>query len=313
MEYKDYYKILGVDKNASQEEIKKAYRKLAVKYHPDKNPNDKTAEEKFKEINEANEVLGDPEKRKKYDELGANWKQFSEAGFGPQGFEGSRPGGRYYYRYQGDPADIFGSGSGFSDFFEAFFGGGSPFGQKRQASGFGDMGFGIPGSDLTGEISITLQEAYNGSERIVDTGTQKIKVKIKPGAYDGLLLRAKGKGQKSSSKGTAGDLLLTIRVQKHPVYERKGDDLYMDLPIDMFTAILGGKSNVITLGGQLAVNIPEGSQNGKQLRLKGKGMPVYGKTGAFGDLIVRLNVQLPKNLTPKQKDLIRQLKESMVA
>lgn len=309
MEYKDYYTTLGVAKNASPDDIKKAYRKLAVKYHPDKNPNDKAAEEKFKEINEAYEVLSDPEKRKKYDELGSNWKQFSEAGFGHQGYGANRHGGTYYYTYQGDPSDIFGSGSGFSDFFEAFFGGGSSFGKRSQSERFSNFGFNIPGSDLSGDISISLQEAYNGTERIVDKGTEKIKVKIKPGAYDGLILRAKGKGQQGSG-GKAGDLLLTVKVQKNNVFERKGDDLYMEVPVDLFTILLGGKIEIITLGGKVIVTIPEGSENGKQLRLKGKGMPVYGKAGKYGDLYVKLNVQLPTSLNEKQKDLLRQLRST---
>src|SRR5690606_37747438 len=194
MEYKDYYAVLGVGKDATQEEIKKAYRKLAVKYHPDKNQGNKTAEEKFKEISEAYEVLGDPEKRRQYDELGANWKQYQQAGFNGGPFGGARS-----YRYRtGDSGDFF--GSGFSDFFESFFGSG-----RRGASPFGDMDFDFPPSALTGEIAITLEEAYRGTERIVDLGGEKIRVKIKPGAYEGLTLRAKGKGQKSPS-GRAGDL-----------------------------------------------------------------------------------------------------------
>lgn len=312
MEYKDYYKILGVSKSATKEEIRKAYRKLALKYHPDKNPGDKAAEEKFKEISEANEVLGDPEKRKLYDQLGSNWKQYQQAGYDPntasRGYSQQRPGGgQYSYHFEGDPSDIFGS-SGFSDFFESFFGGGTQgFGGSGGFNGF-NTNNGRPGSDLSGEIPITLQEAYTGTERIVDLGDQKIKVKIKPGAYDGLKLRVKGKGEKGRG-GQAGNLYLTIKVQPGTVYERKGDDLYMEAPVDLFTALLGGKQEIYTLSGKVNINIPEGTQNGKQLRLKGKGMPLYGKHG-HGDLYVKLQVKLPERLNDKQKALLKELKDS---
>ena len=316
MDYKDYYKILGVAKTASGDEIKKAYRKLAVKYHPDKNPGDKAAEEKFKEISEANEVLSDPEKRKLYDQLGANWKQYKDAGYDPSANGGKArysqagPGEQYYYEFEGDPTEFFGNGgSGFSDFFESFFGGGSRKGRGFSGSGgFSGFGADIPGNDLAGEISISLQEAYTGTERIVDLGSEKIKLKIKPGAYTGLKLRAKGKGEKGRG-GKAGDLFITVNVSPHPVYERKGDDLYMEAPVDLFTALLGGKQEINTLSGKVNITIPEGTQNGKQLRLKGKGMPVYGKQ-AHGDLYVKLQVKLPEKLTDEQKELIKRLKDS---
>ncbi|MEQ9403591.1 MAG: DnaJ C-terminal domain-containing protein [Cyclobacteriaceae bacterium] len=301
MDYKDYYKILGVDKKASQDEIKKAYRKLAVKYHPDKNPDDKAAEEKFKEISEAKEVLGDPEKRVRYDELGANWKQYEQAGFGSSGTAGGRPG-QYHYEFQGDPAEMFG-GSGFSDFFESLFG--QSYGRS---TGFGQE---VTGSDLAGEVSISLQEAYSGTERIADLGHEKIRVKIKPGTYEGLKLRVKGKGQKSS-KGKAGDLFLTVRVLPDSTYERKGNDLYMNQSIDLFEALLGGKLEIATLSGKVNINVPEGTQNGKILRLKGKGMPVYGKKGN-GDLFVKLVVKMPAQLTQEQKEQVKKLKESFQA
>ena len=304
MEYKDYYKALGINKNASQDDIKRVYRKLALKYHPDKNPGNKVAEEKFKDIGEAYEVLKDPEKRKKYDQLGANWKQYEKAGFDPSayGFTGGRPEGRYHYEFHGDPSENFG-GSGFSDFFESFFGvTGGGF------RGFSNFGQDIPGSDLAGDVSITLQEAYHGTERIIDLGNEKIKVKIKPGAYDGLKLRIKGKGQKGS-RGKAGNLYLTVKVNPHPLYKRKGEDLLLDVPIDLFIALLGSKQKIQTLSGEVNINIPEATQNGKQLRLKGKGMPKYGKPG-YGDLIITLIVQLPKRLTQEQKESIKKLKKS---
>lgn len=300
MEYKDYYQTLGVDKKASQEEIKKAYRKLAIKYHPDKNQGNKTAEEKFKALSEAYEVLGDPEKRKQYDKLGANWKQYQQAGFdqGPGGGGGRRS----TYSYGPEDSDFFG-GSGFSDFFESFFGRGS----RGASSPFGNTDFEFPPGDLTGEIAISLEEAYHGTERIVDLGGEKIKIKIKPGAYDGLTLRAKGKGQKSQS-GKAGDLHLNIKVLPHPRYERKGDDLHMEAPVDMFNALLGGKQEVDTLSGKINITLKEATQNGKVVRLKEKGMPVYGKTGHHGDLYIKLLVKLPEHISAHQKQLIQKLK-----
>jgi curved DNA-binding protein len=300
MEYKNYYAVLGVDKKASQDDIKKAYRKLAVKYHPDKNAGDKAAEAKFKEVAEAYEVLGDPEKRKQYDQLGSNWKQYQDAGYERSG---SQPrGGRYTYETSGDGADFFGS-SGFSDFFESFFGSG------RGRGSMADMDFEMPETNLTGEIYISLSEAFHGTERIVDIGGEKIKVKIKPGAYEGQTLRVKGKGQKGSS-GRAGDLYLTIRQGADPIYERKGNDLHMNASLDLFTALLGGKLEIHSLSGTVSIAIREGTQNGKTVRLKGKGLPVYGKSDEHGDLYVRLTVRLPEKLTEEQKDLIKKLKHA---
>lgn len=301
MEYKDYYKVLGIDKKASQDDIKKAYRKLAVKYHPDKNPNNKTAEDKFKEINEAYEVLSNEENRKKYDKLGANWKQYEQQGYNGAGGSRGAPGGQYHYEY-GDANDIFGD-SGFSDFFKSFFGGstGRPGGHRQAERD-------IPGSDLVGEINISLQEAYSGTERIVDLGAEKLRVKIKPGAYDGLKLKVKGKGLQGRT-GKAGDLYITVHIQPHSIYRREGDDLYMELPVDAFALMLGEKIPVTTLSGEVNITVPEGTQNGKQLRLKGKGMPVYGKEER-GDLYIKIEARLPEKLTKEQKQLVKKLKET---
>jgi curved DNA-binding protein len=301
MEYKDYYSVLGVDKKASQEEIRKAYRKLAIKYHPDKNQGNKTAEDKFKEISEANEVLSDPEKRKQYDQLGINWKQYQNAGFDPSNYA-NRGGQRYTYRTGGDDSDFF--GSGFSDFFQSFFGGG------RGSYGAGGVDFENPENDLAGEVPVSLEEAYHGTERIINADGQRIKVKIKPGVYDGLKLKVKGKGQKGTF-GKAGDLYLTIRILATPGYERRGNDLHMEAPLDMFKALLGGKQEISTLSGKINITIPEGTQNGKVVRLKGKGMPVYEKTGEHGDLYVKLMIQLPQHLTEEQKELLRKLQATV--
>ena len=305
MQFRDYYNILGVDKNAGEKEIKKAYRKLATQYHPDKTKGDKAAEEKFKEISEAYQVLGNADKRKQYDALGSDWEQFQQSGASYDDFMNQRKQYRQYqhqgnrsYEYAGD-FDGFGGGSGFSDFFEAFFGGG---GKSREANGF-------PGADVSGEVAIGLTEAYVGTERILDVDGNKIKLKINPGAYTGLQLKARGKGQKGT-RGKSGDLYVKIRVEAHPVFKRKGDDLHLDVPVDVFKTMLGGKQEVATLSGKVNITIPEGTQNGKKVRLKGKGMPIYAKEGQFGDLFATINVKLPTKLTAKQKEILKQARDS---
>ncbi|PZX61857.1 DnaJ C-terminal domain-containing protein [Hydrotalea sandarakina] len=312
MEYKDYYSLLGVSKTASADEIKKAYRKLAVKYHPDKNPNNKEAEEKFKQINEAYEVLGDAEKRKKYDTLGANWKQYEQSGFSgnPFGAQNNAGGANQHFHFEGDPSEFFsGGGSGFSDFFEAFFGGMGSGRKSKSRNPFSNAQYESQPSDLTGDVTITLQEAYTGTERIISTGTEKIKLNIKPGAYEGLQLKAKGKGMKNSS-GKAGDLYINVHVQPNSVYTRKDNDLYMNLPVDVFTLLLGGKQEIITLGGKINITLPECSANGKTMRLKGKGMPVYNQPNTYGDLYVTLQAQIPASLSAKQKSLLKEAKDA---
>jgi len=308
MQYKDYYKILGVSKNARQDEIKKAYRKMAVKYHPDKNPDNKEAEDLFKEANEAFEVLGDPEKRKKYDRLGANWKQYEHAGNGHSGgYDWSQFGSQgrsRSYHFQGDIGDIFGESGGFSDFFNAFFGdmgaGTSQGFQTRQ---------GYKGQDLRAEMDITLQEAYHGGSRILNVNGHKLRVKIKPGTYDGQELRIKGKGGQGMRGGENGDLYITIKLLPDPHFNIKGNNLIKDEQIDLYAAVLGDKKTVETMNGKINVNIPKGSQNGKILRLKGKGIPLYNKPGQYGDMLVRLNVQIPQNLSDKEEKLFHELQE----
>ncbi|HMT29381.1 MAG TPA: J domain-containing protein [Bacteroidia bacterium] len=292
MEYKDYYKILGVTKSSSTDDIKKSYRKLAVKYHPDKNPGDKIAEDKFKEINEANDVLSDPEKRKKYDEVGENWKYYEQM---HNQSSGQQRRGRNVYESQND--------GGFYDFFENIFGGGGGyndiFGGGRSTS--------QKGQDLEGKISITLEEAYNGTQRRIIVGGKVLEIKIQPGVKDGEILRLKGKGGKGRGSGAAGDVLITTNIEHHKVFERRGDDLYCDIHVGLYHAILGGKITVQTLKGKIHLSVKPGTQNGASLRLKGMGMPVGKVSDAFGDLYGNVIVDLPKNLTEKELELFKQL------
>lgn len=309
MEYTDYYQILGVDKKASQEEIKKAYRKLAKKYHPDKDPGNKEAENKFKQINEANEVLGDPEKRRKYDRLGANWDRFGQEGTksGGSPFGGFGNQSRHTY-FDGDLNDLFGSssgGSGFSDFFETFFGRGERSNHFKNR--YGAAGF--KGQDFETEMEISLEEAYHGTSRIIQLEQEKIRITTKPGTYDGQVLRIKGKGGKGRNNND-GDLLVKIKILPHRLFERNGNDIKVIEHINLFDAILGGEVAIDTIDGKIKIKIPVGSQNNKTLRIKGKGMPVYGKAGMFGDLLVQLQIDIPENITPIQKNLFEQLKKS---
>ncbi|MBQ7532689.1 MAG: J domain-containing protein [Bacteroidales bacterium] len=305
MEYKDYYKVLGVERSATQDQIKKAYRKLAVKYHPDKNPGDKAAEEKFKEISEAYQVLGNEESRKKYDELGANWKQYENMGYGGQGFQG----------FGGQGFEGFGN-SGFSDFFDMFFGG-----QGGGGFDFENINFGsgssrgrtrtraMKGQDLTASIDMTLREAYFGSQRMFKIGNDTIKISIKPGVKDGQTLRVKGKGHPGFNGGENGDLLLKIHITQDPVYQRDGDDLIRNINIDIYTAILGGKMEIDTMKGNVNVPIKPQTQNNSMLRLKGLGMPHYGKEGN-GSLLLKVQLVLPNHFSEKELDFIKKAKEA---
>jgi curved DNA-binding protein len=299
MEYRDYYKILGVDKKASAAEIKKAYRKLAVQFHPDKNPGNKEAEDKFKLINEAHEVLGDPAKRNKYDELGENWNKFGQQEAGEWANHGG--GSNRSYQYKGDMNDLFGEGNGFSDFFETFFGGGGGKRTGRQAH--------FRGEDYEAEMGITLEEAYQGTSRIIHVGNEKLRITVKPGAYEGQLLRIKGKGAAGSTSEHRGDLYVRIRVRQQEKLHRKGDDLYAVQPADLYSAVLGGDLLVKSMGATVKMKIPAGTQNGKTFRIKGKGMPVYDKSGQFGDLYVQIQVAIPEKLSKEERQLFEQLKQ----
>jgi curved DNA-binding protein len=308
MEFKDYYKILGVEKSATKEEISKVFRKLAVKYHPDKNPNNKAAEEKFKEITEAHEVLSDPEKRKKYDALGANWNQYQSSGGGFEDFfsqyGGAGRGSGTTYEFSGDFGDLFGGmGGGFSDFFESFFGGRG----RQTRSGFGSQGFQNQptGVDVEADLHISLEDAFNGSERQISIDGKKLKIKINPGTSDGQKLRLKGLGRSSIKGGTKGDLFLNIHILQHPFYEIKDEALYYNLDVDLYTAILGGKEEIKTLDGKkININIPEGTESGNVFRLKSLGLK---KANGRGDLFVKVHVTIPKNLSEKEKKLFKEL------
>lgn len=314
MDYKDYYKVLGVSRDASADDIKKEYRKLAKKFHPDKNPGNVQAEKKFKEVNEAYEALSDPEKRKKYDQFGENYKQY-QGGAGGGGsaddfFRQYRQGGGGGAQYQGDYGDMFGGagagGGGFSDFFQNLFGGAA--GGSRQYGG-GARSRATQGQDYNAQYDLTLEDAYTGVDTVVNIGNEKLKLKLRPGVRDAQKLRIKGKGAPGIGGGPNGDLYLEVTVKPHPVFERKEDDLYRDMPISVPTAALGGKVTVPLLEGSISMNIPAGTNNGRVLRLKGKGMPVYGNEGVHGDLYLTVRLQLPENLTKEELDLYEQLRK----
>jgi curved DNA-binding protein len=316
MEYKDYYKTLGVDKNASEKEIKSAFRKLARKYHPDVNPDDPQAETRFKEINEAYEVLGDSEKRAKYDRLGSEWQHWQQAGGRPGDFDWGRwaagPGsGRVHVRYgtPDDLEDLFGGASPFSDFFNSIFGGLG--GGAGGASGLGGFNYEPRlrrGQDLEHRIEISLAEAYHGTSKLLAKDGRRLEVKIPPGAKTGTRVRVRGQGSSGVAGGQAGDLYLRVAVVDDPRFERKGDDLHTTVQTDLYTAVLGGEVRVPTLAGDVKLKIPAGSQNGQIFRLRGKGMPRLRRSSEHGDLYARLDVRLPTELTPEQHRLFEQLR-----
>ncbi len=280
----NYYSLLGVEKGADADEIKKAFRKLAIKYHPDKNPGNKVAEEKFKQINEAYDVLSDPEKRKKYDALGENWRLYDQAqaaGAGPfQQHKGS------YGNFNPEDYMQGAQGADFSDFFSQFF---KEEGRRSSRPG--------AGADLQAAISISLEEAFTGITKVLNIQGQAVNLKLKPGIADGQVLRLKGRGQKGRNGGPSGDLLLQVQVTPDPHIERKGDDLFMEQEIDSLLAIVGGKMVVQTFHKKINLSIPAHTDSGKLLRLNGQGMPRYDKPGQFGDTYLRLVLVSPRNLS----------------
>lgn len=292
MEYKDYYKTLGIEKTAKHDQIRKAFRDLAKKFHPDKNPNNKSAEEKFKQINEAYEVLKDPEKKKRYDELGDSWSSYANQGGAKSDFN--------WNQWQSQSTGQSSSAGNFSDFFESIFGGGFGGGRSRSPRAF-------KGEDMQAVMDINLEEVLKGSQKLVTIDGQTIKLNIKPGVRNDQVLRMKGKGAQGINGGEHGDLLITIRVLKHPVFEVKSNDLYTDLYVDVLTAILGGKVTLNTLNKSVSISIPPGTDSGKTLRLKGAGIPEYGLPEKKGELYVRILVRVPKSLSAREKELYEEL------
>jgi len=321
MDYRDYYKVLGVEKSASEDQIKKAYRKLAREYHPDMKPGDKKAEEHFKQINEAYEVLSDPGKRRKYDQLGASYQQYQHMGGDPRGFDwgqwmsgmGRQRGGARV-EFSGDLNDLFGQGGDFSDFFNAIFGDmgagtGTAPGTTQRTSRRARSSVhatGMRGRDYEQPIEITLEEAYTGTTRTLSKDGQRIEVKIPAGARTGTKVRLSGQGT-SGLGGPAGDLYLVVQVLAHAVFERDGDDLTCELPVDLYTAVLGGEAVVHALGGDVRLKIPPETQSGRVIRLAGQGMPRLREHGQQGDLKVKVRVTIPQPLSERERELFREL------
>ncbi|MCD9853547.1 DnaJ domain-containing protein [Epilithonimonas sp. JDS] len=303
MAFIDYYKTLEISKTASADEIKKAYRKLARKYHPDMNPNDKEAEKKFKELNEANEVLSNAENRAKYDKYGENWKH---------GEEYERAQQQQRQQYQGNPGGRFsgadfGEGEDFSDFFQSMFGGnGGGFGRSSRGSASGKF----KGQDVSAELNLNLRDAAKTHQQTFDINGKKVRITIPAGVYDGQQIKLKGHGNPGMNGGPNGDLYITFNISEDKDFKRDGDNLRTSVDIDLYTAILGGDANIETLDGSVKLKVKPETQNGTTVRLKGKGFPVYKKEGEHGDLYVTYNVKIPTNLTDKQKELFQQLQNS---
>ena len=293
MAFIDYYKILGVDKKASDADIKKAYRKLARKYHPDINPNDKEASSKFQQVNEANEVLSDPEKRKKYDEYGENWKhadQYEQA-------KSHSGGGR-----QQDFGGNYGGDEHFSDFFESLFG--------NRSAGGGGRSRKYRGQDYNAELHLALREAYTTHQKTLTVTGKQIRITIPAGVANGQVIKLTGHGAPGANGGPNGDLYITFVITEDPTFKRLDNDLYTTVEIDLYSAVLGGDVMIDTLDSKVKLKVKPGTQNNTKVRLKGKGFPVYKKEGDFGDLIITYNVKIPTDLTEKQIELFRELAQS---
>jgi curved DNA-binding protein len=292
MEFIDYYKILGVEKNATTGDIKKAYRKLARQHHPDLNPNDKEAHKKFQQINEANEVLSDPEKRKKYDQYGKDWQhaeQFEQA----RQSQGRQRGGQWEQSF-GDYGE-----SDFSDFFESMFGGMGSRSRSRQTK--------FRGEDFNATLQLNLTDAYTTHQQTFTVNGKSIRITIPAGVENGQKIKIKGHGGPGINGGPAGDLYITFEIVNNTKFKRSGNDLHTTVDIDLYTAVLGGEITIDTLSGKIKLKVNPETQNGTKVRLKGKGFPVYKNEGQSGDLFVTYHVKLPTNLTEKQKELFMQL------
>jgi len=292
MTYVDYYKILGIEKTATAAEIKLAYRKLARKYHPDLNPNDKDAHSNFQQINEANEVLSDVEKRKKYDQYGSDWKHSEEFEKAKQQQQNSQS--RQSRNFGGQ------SGSDFSDFFESMFGGaGAGGGRARQAK--------YRGEDFNAELHLELIDAYATHKQTITVNDKKIRITIPAGIENGQTIKIVGHGGLGTNGGPNGDLIITFKVSNHEKFKRLGDTVHVTIEIDLYTAILGGEITIETLSGKVKLNVKSGTQNGSKIKLTGKGFPIYKNEGSFGDLIVTYTVAIPKEINEKQRSLFTEL------
>lgn len=290
MAFVDYYQILGISKNATEKEIKNAYRKQARKFHPDVNPNDQNAQKKFQEVNEANEVLSDPIKRKKYDQFGKDWKQAGQyESSGPRNSGSGRTSGRQQ-GYSGD----FGE-SDFSDFFSSMFGG-----SARQTN--------LKGQDFNAELRLNLRDVYTSQQRTITVNGKNIRLTIPAGVENGQIIKIKGHGAAGRNGGPNGDLFLTFLINEDPEFTRKGNDLYKNSEIDLYTAILGDEIQIDTLSGKVKLKVKPGTQNGTKVKLKGKGFPVYKNESMFGDLYISYSVKIPSDLTDKEKELFNELR-----
>jgi curved DNA-binding protein len=296
MDFVDYYKLLGIEKTATVKDIKSAFRKLARKYHPDLNPNDKDAKRKFQQINEANEVLSDPEKRKKYDQYGKDWQhsdQFEKQRQYQQQPSGSS--GNTYSRQQSD--------GDFSDFFESLFGGASPGrGRSRQVK--------YRGEDYTAELHLELIDAYKTQKQTLTVNGKKIRITIPAGIENGQTIKVPGHGGKGINGGPDGDLFITFSIANHPHFKRLGNDLFTNIELDLYMAVLGGEITIDTLNGKVKLKVKPETQNGSKVKLKDKGFPVYKGEGQFGDLYITYTIKIPSDLTEKQRELFKQLAES---
>jgi curved DNA-binding protein len=301
MDYIDYYKVLDVTKSATEADIKKAYRKLARKYHPDLNPNDKEAEKKFKEINEANEVLSNPENRKKYDKYGKDWKhaeEFEKAGYDPNQQQSRQQGN---YQYSEDDFSGFGgggdfSGSDFSDFFNSMYGGGRTRSQSKYR-----------GQDFNAELELDLKAAYTTHKQNLTVNGKNIRITIPAGVENGQIIKIPNHGGPGVNGGPNGDLYITFLISNNSDFKREGNNLYADAPIDLYTAILGGETYINTFDGKVKIKVPAETQPGTKVKLKGKGFPVYKKENQFGDLYITYTIKLPTKLSDKEKELFEEL------
>jgi len=293
MNYIDYYKVLGIDKNANEKEIKKAYRKLARKYHPDLNGNDEVAKQKFQQINEANEVLSDKEKRKKYDKYGKDWQHAEE-------FEKAQKNQSQYRSYSSQGFGGGQTGQDFSDFFESMFSGGATRGRQQSQTKF-------RGQDYSSEINLSLKDVYKAHKQTLVVNGKNIRLTIPAGVKNGQTIKITGHGGKGINGGPNGDLYITFSIQNDTNFKRVGNNLYITYNLDLYKAILGGEVTFNTFEGAVKLNVKPETQNNTKVKLKGKGFPIYKQSGKFGDLIVTYQVKIPTNLSNKQKELFKEI------